>query len=66
MDKMGVRHQIAIAPARNEGTGTLTQGYTDESGLRHDEDFDLVVLSVGLSMAPEATKMARNWAWNWM
>jgi heterodisulfide reductase subunit A-like polyferredoxin len=40
--------------------GSLTIRYTDEEGNTVHEDFDMVVLSVGLETAPESIEIARS------
>ncbi len=47
-----------IRPAGD--TGNLIIGYTDETGKRIDEEFDMVVLSVGFAKSKEALKLAKR------
>ena len=41
-------------------TGNLMLRYTDETGKRVEEEFDIVVLSVGLGVSKEAVEMAHR------
>ncbi len=41
-------------------SGTLRIGYVEESGNMKEEEFDLVVLSVGMEPEPSAVNMARD------
>jgi len=43
-----------------EGTGNLSLRYADESGRLHQEEFDMVVLSVGIKPRPGAVKLAER------
>ena len=47
-----------IRPAGD--TGNLIIGYTDETGKRIDEEFDMVVLSVGFAKSKEAIDLAKR------
>ena len=47
-----------IRPA--DDTGNLIIGYTDETGKRIDEEFDMVVLSVGFAKSKEAIDLAKR------
>ncbi len=47
-----------IHPVRE--TGDLLIRYTDEHGKRIEENFDMVVLSVGLSVSQEANELAKR------
>ncbi len=60
-DELGVRFiKSRIASLRPIGDSErLALGYTDESGKRFEEEFDLVVLSVGMCVSPEAEETAR-------
>jgi heterodisulfide reductase subunit A2 len=59
-DKDGVRfikarvHTVTEDPA----TGDLTLKFVDESGGIHEESFNMVVLSVGLQIQPDAAQLA--------
>ncbi|MEJ2025290.1 MAG: FAD-dependent oxidoreductase, partial [Deltaproteobacteria bacterium] len=61
-DEAGVRfirsrvHTIDPLP----GTDDLIIKYSDESGIIHEEVFDLVVLSVGLQVKPETVQLANR------
>ncbi len=48
-------HTIDPAPGDN-----LTISYTDESGAKHSEEFDLVVLSVAMEVSEAAKRLART------
>lgn len=48
----------AILPAGD--TGNLLVGYTDETGRRIEEEFDMVVLSVGFGVSKEALDLAQK------
>ena len=41
-------------------TGSLLIRYVDPAGKRMEEEFDIVVLSVGLGVSPEATQLAER------
>ena len=41
-------------------TGNLLIRYVDESGHRIEEEFDMVVLSVGLGVSPETVRLAKT------
>ena len=43
-----------------QGTGNLLIVYADETGKRVEEEFDLVVLSVGLQTTPEVIELCRK------
>jgi heterodisulfide reductase subunit A len=43
-----------------EGTEDLVLKYADEEGTIHEETFDMVVLSVGLEVAPEVVNFAKQ------
>jgi len=61
-DKEGVRFiksKITNIVERN-GTGNLLIRYTEESGKRIEEDFDMVVLSVGFSVPKKLGDLARR------
>ena len=45
----------------NEETGMQVIRYVDEAGRRVEEEFDIVVLSVGLSASAETAKQAQKW-----
>ncbi|MCG6972641.1 MAG: FAD-dependent oxidoreductase, partial [Desulfobacterales bacterium] len=45
----------------NEETGMQVIRYVDEAGRRVEEEFDMVVLSVGLSASAETAKQAEKW-----
>ncbi|MEJ2475633.1 MAG: FAD-dependent oxidoreductase, partial [Desulfobacterales bacterium] len=45
----------------NEETGMQVIRYVDEAGRRVEEEFDMVVLSVGLSASDETAKQAEKW-----
>jgi heterodisulfide reductase subunit A len=52
-----IKSRIAkITPV--DGTGNLLIRYTDEAGRRVEEDFDMVVLSVGFGVAREGMNLA--------
>jgi heterodisulfide reductase subunit A len=54
-----IKSRVAkIVPA--DGTGNLLIDYTDEAGRRVEEDFDLVVLSVGLGVSQDAVDLAER------
>jgi heterodisulfide reductase subunit A len=54
-----VKSRIAgVTPV--EGTGNLVIGYADEAGRRVQEEFDLVVLSVGLEASREGLELAKR------
>jgi heterodisulfide reductase subunit A len=61
-DEHGVRfirsrvHSVEAVP----GTDDVAIRYLDESGNLKDETFDLVVLSVGLEVAPEAMELGKT------
>ncbi len=55
-----VKSRVAKVEA-NEGTGMQVIRYVDEAGLRVDEEFDIVVLSVGLSASKETANQAQKW-----
>jgi heterodisulfide reductase subunit A len=48
-------HTIDAAAGDN-----LTISYTDESGTKHSEDFDLVVLSVGMEVSDAANRLTQT------
>ncbi|HUT69113.1 MAG TPA: FAD-dependent oxidoreductase, partial [Desulfatiglandales bacterium] len=61
-DKEGVRFiksKVATI-AENNDTGNLLVRYTDETGARAEEEFDLVVLSVGYSVSQNAADLAQR------
>ncbi len=60
-DESGVRFiKSRIASLRPvEDSERLALGYTDESGKRFEEEFEIVVLSVGMCVSPEAEETAR-------
>ncbi|MGB2930437.1 MAG: FAD-dependent oxidoreductase [Desulfobacterales bacterium] len=43
-------------------TGNLRIGYTDKAGMRVEEEFDIVVLSVGFGVSKEALDLAKKLA----
>ncbi|MBW1956695.1 MAG: CoB--CoM heterodisulfide reductase iron-sulfur subunit A family protein, partial [Deltaproteobacteria bacterium] len=43
-----------------DGNGNLLIRYVDPAGKRVEEEFDIVVLSVGLGVSPEAAQLARR------
>ncbi len=45
----------------NEETGMQVIRYVDEAGRRMEEEFDIVVLSVGLSASEATAKQAQKW-----
>jgi heterodisulfide reductase subunit A len=45
----------------NQETGMQVIRYVDEAGRRVEEEFDMVVLSVGLSASAETAKQAEKW-----
>ena len=45
----------------NEETGMQVIRYVDEAGRRVEEEFDMVVLSVGLSASAETAEQAKKW-----
>ena len=45
----------------NEETGMQVIRYVDESGRRLEEEFDMVVLSVGLSASMQTAEQAKKW-----
>jgi heterodisulfide reductase subunit A len=45
----------------NEETGMQVIRYVDEAGRRLEEEFDMVVLSVGLSASMKTAEQARKW-----
>jgi heterodisulfide reductase subunit A len=45
----------------NEDTGMQVIRYVDEAGRRVEEEFDMVVLSVGLSASAETARQAEKW-----
>ena len=45
----------------NEETGMQVIRYVDESGRRQEEEFDMVVLSVGLSASMKTAEQAQKW-----
>jgi heterodisulfide reductase subunit A len=61
-DELGVRfiksRISSIVPAPD--TGNLLIRYVDEAGLKVEEEFDLVVLSVGLCISPSSMDLART------
>jgi heterodisulfide reductase subunit A len=59
-DVTGVRFiKSRIASLRPiKETDTLSLGYTDETGKRFDEEFDIVVLSVGMCVSQDARETA--------
>jgi len=61
-DKEGIRFVRSkitkVLPV--DGTGNLMIRYTDEAGKLVEEEFDLVVLSVGLSVKKNAVSLARR------
>jgi heterodisulfide reductase subunit A2 len=61
-DEKGVRFiKSKIANViREKDSDNLLIGYTDEEGKRVEEEFDMVVLSVGLSISKESTKLAEK------
>jgi len=63
-DRMGVRFiKSRISSIRQTGdSGDLQIWYTDESGQRLQEMFDMVILSVGLCASPENAKLAQSLA----
>jgi heterodisulfide reductase subunit A len=61
-DKEGVRFiksKVATI-AENNDTGNLLVRYTDETGARAEEEFDLVVLSVGYAVSQNAADLAQR------
>jgi heterodisulfide reductase subunit A-like polyferredoxin len=46
---------------QNEETGMQVIRYVDEAGRRVNEEFDMVVLSVGLSASMETARQAKKW-----
>jgi heterodisulfide reductase subunit A len=61
-DKEGVRFiksKVATI-AENNGTGNLLVRYTNETGARAEEEFDLVVLSVGYAVSQNAADLAQR------
>ena len=61
-DQIGVRFiKSRISMLRqNPDTGGLILGYTAEAGRRHEEEFDLVVLSVGLCASKQTNTLAKR------
>jgi heterodisulfide reductase subunit A len=61
-DREGVRFiKSKIANiVEKDGSGNLLIRYTDETGRRAEEDFDLVVLSVGYSVTQNVADLARK------
>ena len=61
-DEKGVRFiKSKIARViREEDSDHLLIGYTDEEGKRVEEKFDMVVLSVGLSISKESIELAKK------
>lgn len=59
---VGVRFiKSKISTVREDGeTQSLIIGYTDETGRRIDETFDMVVLSVGFATSEEAVDLAQK------
>ncbi len=61
-DKYGVRfirsrvHTVDPIP----GSDNISIEYTDEAGQKHEEEFDMVVLSVGVETTPETVEMAKR------
>jgi len=43
-----------------DGTGCLSVRYADETGTLHQDEFDLVVLSVGIKPRPTAVELAKR------
>lgn len=43
-----------------DGTGRLSVKYADETGILHQDEFDLVVLSVGIKPRPTAVELAKR------
>jgi len=60
--EQGVRFIRSRVPTVEEipGTDEVEITYPDETGQLIDEQFDLVVLSVGLCQSPESIELARN------
>jgi len=58
----GVRYVKSIASSVKESPGNhnLIIKYVSESGERHEEEFDLVVLSTGLTPSAETRKLAQR------
>ena len=58
----GIRFIRSRAHSINEvdNSGTLRIGYVEESGDIKEEDFDMVVLSIGMEPTASAVEMARN------
>jgi heterodisulfide reductase subunit A len=61
-DRTGVRFvKSRISAVRAvEGSQQLRIGYLDETGRRREEDFDLVILSVGMCLPQESVDLART------
>ena len=61
-DQKGIRFiKSRIASIQQVGdSGDLRIWYTDESGRRVEETFDMVILSVGLCVSDENVKLAQN------
>jgi len=58
----GPFHQIKDHERRREQeTGNPVVRYTDEAGKRCEEEFDIVVLSIGLCQSRESIELAGNW-----
>ncbi len=59
-DEHGVRFIRSRIPTirQAEGSDNLLIQYISEDGVRHEEEFDLVVLSVGLQTSPEVVELA--------
>jgi len=53
-----IRSRIHTVDPAPEGNLRIT--YSDESGQRKSEEFDLVVLSVGMEVSPQALKLAQQ------
>ena len=58
----GIRFIRSRAHSINEAddSGTLKIGYVEESGDMKEEEFDMVVLSIGMEPTASAVEMARN------